>query len=99
PPLGTYEFVCEIPGHFQAGMFGFMGSGVAVGAPAGPPVPTGLYIITGVIVGLVVIAIALAFVVGKRRGDTDRMPPERLGYPEPKDPSDAAGRPPPPFHP
>ncbi len=98
PPLGTYEYVCEIPGHFQGGMFGFMGSGVAVGPPPGPPVPVGLYIITGVIVGLVVIAIVLGFVVGKRKGDRYEMPPERLGYPEPSDPSQT-GRPPPPFAP
>ncbi len=97
PPLGVYEFVCEIPGHFQAGMFGFMGSGVSVSGPAPPGVPVGLYIITGTIVGLVIIAIVLGFVVGQREGSKHEMPPERLGYAEPKTPADAPGRPPPPF--
>ena len=83
PPLGVYEYVCEIAGHFQSGMWGKMGSGVAVGGAAGPSVPTALYIITGVIVALVVIAIVLGFVVGKREGARHEMPPERLGYPEP----------------
>lgn len=98
PPLGTYEYVCEITGHFQAGMYGFMGSGVSVGAAPGPSVPFGLYIITGVIVGLVVIAIVLGFVIGKREGDRHEMPPERLGYPEPPGGSPPAGPsgPPPP---
>jgi plastocyanin len=87
PALGVYEFVCLEPGHFQAGMWGDMGSGVAVGPPAAPGIPVALYIIVGVIVTLVVIAIVLGFVVGKREGSKYEMPPERLGYPEPRDPT------------
>jgi plastocyanin len=86
PKLGTYEYVCEINGHFQGGMYGFMGSGVAVGPPPPPPIPVGLYIIVGVIVSLVVLAIVLGFVVGQREGARHEMPPERLGYPEPAPP-------------
>jgi plastocyanin len=95
PPLGVYEYVCTIAGHFQAGMWGKMGSGVAVGPPPGPSVPVALYIITGVIVALVVLAIVLGFIVGKREGARHEMPPERLGYPEPGAPPLPGGRSPP----
>jgi plastocyanin len=87
PAAGVYEFVCLQTGHFQAGMFGVMGSGIAVGPPGETPIPVALYIIVGVIVGLVVIAIVLGFVIGKREGSKYEMPPERLGYPEPRDPA------------
>ncbi len=33
---GVYEFICEEPGHFQAGMFGFLYVGVAPPAVAAP---------------------------------------------------------------
>ena len=88
PPLGTYQFLCMIDSHFQAGMSGILGSGVIVTQPTsstGPGAP--VFIITGVIVSLVVLAIVLGFVVGRRRGSTDEMPPERLGYPEPLAPA------------
>jgi plastocyanin len=84
PALGVYEYVCLEPSHFSSGMFGFFGSGVAPTGPAGPGAPVGVYIIAGVVVSLVVIALVLGFVVGKREGNTQVMPPERLGYPEPE---------------
>ena len=83
PALGIYEYVCEEPGHFPS-MSGLLGSGEAAGGLStnnGPGAP--VYIISGVIVGLVILALVLGFVVGKRRGSHDEMPPERLGYPEP----------------
>ena len=83
PPLGVYEFVCTQPGHFPS-MSGLLGSGEAPGSLStsnGPGAP--VFIISGVIVGLVVLALVLGFVVGKRRGAAEEMPPERLGYPEP----------------
>jgi len=84
PPFGIYEYVCLVAGHYQAGMRGFLGSGEpgssgSLSAPPGAPV----FIIGGTIAGLVVLAIVLGFVVGRRRGAHDEMPPERLGYPEP----------------
>jgi plastocyanin len=94
PPLGVYEYVCEIAGHFQAGMFGFMGSGVSVGTTTSTSVPTALYYITGGIAGLVVLAVVLGFVVGKREGARHEMPPERLGYPEPAPPAQNPPTPP-----
>lgn len=84
PPVGVYEYVCTQPGHFPS-MSGLLGSGEAPGSLStqnGPGAP--VYIISGVIVGLVVLALVLGFVVGKRRGAAEEMPPERLGYPEPK---------------
>jgi plastocyanin len=92
---GWYEFVCNESGHFQEGMYGFIAFGeplpsnLSVGvASVGPG--AAVFIIVGTIVALTVIAIVLGFVVGRRRGATDEMPPERLGYPEPKSPAEPA---------
>jgi plastocyanin len=84
PPFGEYEYVCTVAGHFQAGMRGFLGSGEHGSSAAsndGPGAP--VFIIGGTIAGLVVLALVLGFVIGRRRGSHDEMPPERLGYPEP----------------
>jgi plastocyanin len=92
---GWYEFVCTEPGHFQSGMYGFIAFGEAlptnltVSATNDGP-GAAVFIIVGTIVTLTVIAIVLGFVVGKRRGSTEEMPPERLGYPEPLVPSEPA---------
>ncbi|HXQ95209.1 MAG TPA: plastocyanin/azurin family copper-binding protein [Thermoplasmata archaeon] len=37
PKAGVYQFVCEIPGHFAAGMVGYLYVGVAPPAVAPPP--------------------------------------------------------------
>ena len=95
PGTGWYEFICTEAGHFTLGMYGFIAFGmnlpsnltVSSGVP-GPGIA--LFIIIGTIVALVVIALVLGFVVGKRRGAEMEMPPERLGYPEPP----LAGEPP-----
>lgn len=83
PPYGLYAYFCLVPGHFPT-MYGILGSGEAGGSGGisdGPGAP--VFIIGGTITTLVVVAIVLGFVVGKRRGSHDEMPPERLGYPEP----------------
>jgi uncharacterized cupredoxin-like copper-binding protein len=97
PGVGWYEFVCQEPGHFASGMYGFIAFGenlpgnlTVSTAPTGPG--AAVFIIIGTIVSLVVIAIVLGFVVGKRRGSEFEMPPERLGYAEPPM---APGTPPP----
>jgi plastocyanin len=84
-----YEFVCTEAGHFQNGMYGFIAFGIPVpsnltvtAASTDPGIA--VFIIVGTIVGLVVIALVLGFVVGRRRGDTYEMAPQRLGYPEPE---------------
>ncbi|HUI38110.1 MAG TPA: hypothetical protein VLY85_00605, partial [Thermoplasmata archaeon] len=88
PPYGLYEYVCTEPGHFPQ-MSGILGSGEAgstINVDTGPGAP--VFIIVGVITALVIIALVLGFVVGKRRGAHEEMPPERLGYPEPPAPVD-----------
>jgi hypothetical protein len=88
PGPGWYEFVCLEAGHFLEGMYGFVAFGMnlpsnlTVSAPAAGP-GTVVFIIIGTIVALVVVAIVLGFVAGRRRGSEFEMPPERLGYAEP----------------
>jgi plastocyanin len=99
PGVGWYEFVCTEAGHFQNGMYGFIAFGMnlpgnlSVTAANTDP-GAAVFIIVGTIVALTVIALVLGFVVGRRRGATYEMPPERLGYPEPQSPG--AGPPSPP---
>lgn len=66
PPLGTYEFFCEVPGHLQGGMVGLLYSGTSPSSSgsSGLPLSTEL-ILAGVGVGVIVIA--LVFVVVRRR--------------------------------
>jgi len=85
---GWYEFICTEAGHFTLGMYGFIAFGEALPAnltvSSGLPGPgAALFIIIGTIVSLVVIALVLGFVVGRRKGAQHEMPPERLGYAEP----------------
>lgn len=88
PGPGWYEFVCLEPGHFGSGMYGFIAFGMNLpgnltvsAASTGPG--AAVFIIVGTIAALVVLALVLGFVVGRRRGSEFEMPPERLGYPEP----------------
>ena len=88
PGPGWYEFVCTEPGHFASGMYGFIAFGMNL--PSNLTVSTGspgpgsaLFIIIGTIATLVVIALVLGFVAGRRQGAEHEMPPERLGYAEP----------------
>jgi plastocyanin len=91
PGPGWYEFVCTQGGHFTYGMYGFIAFGMNL--PSNLTVSSGLpgpgaaiFIITGSIASLVVIALVLGFVVGRREGAKHEMPPERLGYAEPRSP-------------
>ncbi len=99
PTVGEYQYVCLEPAHFTAGMWGILGSGEAgTGAGSAPYSGPGapVFIISGTITALVIIALVLGFVIGKRRGSSDEMPPERLGYPEPPvSPPLPGGAPPP----
>jgi uncharacterized cupredoxin-like copper-binding protein len=98
PGVGWYEFICTEPGHFQNGMYGFIAFGMnlpgnlTVTPTSTDPGPA-VFIIVGTIVALTVIALVLGFVVGRRRGSTYEMPPERLGYPEPEDAEPAPSSP------
>ena len=85
---GWYEFICTEGGHFALGMYGFIAFGMSLPSnltvTSGLPGPgAALYIIVGTIVTLVVIALVLGFVAGRRKGAQHEMPPERLGYAEP----------------
>ncbi len=100
PAYGEYEYVCLEPGHFNAGMFGFLGSGEP---GTGSTVATGpgwqVFAIVGGVASLVILTIVLAFVFGQREGTKHEMPPERLGYPEgPRPPADGEAPTPPQQH-
>jgi uncharacterized cupredoxin-like copper-binding protein len=101
PGVGWYEFVCTEPGHFTNGMYGFIAFGenlpanLTVSAASTDP-GAAVFIIVGTIVALVVIALVLGFVVGRRRGSAYEMPPQRLGYPEPEPAEQPASPPLPP---
>ena len=93
PGPGWYEFVCTEGGHFSLGMYGFIAFGMSLPSnltvTSGLPGPgAALYIIVGTIVTLVVIALVLGFVVGRRKGAEHEMAPERLGYSEPPAPGE-----------
>jgi uncharacterized cupredoxin-like copper-binding protein len=70
---GTYEYICTIPGHFAAGMFGFLYVGVPLPAP--PAVPSTAIVAgwalagAGAILGISVALAAGAAYVG-------RLPPK-----------------------
>lgn len=88
PPFGLYEYLCLASGHFAGGMWGILGSGEhgSSGGTANTGPGAGVFIISGTIAGLVVLALVLGFVIGRRKGAVHEMPPERLGYPEPPAP-------------
>ena len=69
---GVYMFICEEPGHFAAGMYGFLYVDVPLPSPATPT--TGIFLV-GILAGaggLVVVGIVLA-VIGSYGG---RFPPK-----------------------
>lgn len=77
---GVYEYICEIPGHFAAGMFGFLYVGVPV--PAAPAAPSTALVDTWVLVGsgaLVGVGVLIA-AVAAFSGRFPRSPPSHGGY-------------------
>ncbi len=59
---GVYEYACTVPGHFTAGMYGFLYVGVAV--PPAPPTPSNAVVEIPILAGSAVllgIGAALAF--------------------------------------
>lgn len=64
PAAGSYEFVCEIAGHFQAGMHGFVVSGTS-GTTSSSGLTTTELVAIGVVVVLVIVVVAVAIA---RRG-------------------------------
>ncbi len=84
---GWYEFVCNVSGHFQNGMYGFIAFGENLPSNLTTPSRTGVGVASsnpGLVVAigvLVVIALAFGYVVWRQRRAAYRMPP-----PHPKNP-------------
>ncbi len=66
---GIYQYICQIPDHFAAGMTGFLYIDVPLPAPQIPPstaiVQGGVLIGTGVLLGIGVVLVAAAALVGR----------------------------------
>ena len=76
PKHGVFWFVCTIPGHFQAGMYGFL----YVGSTPTPPttIPTQVNVLqVGIIAVSAVILGVAAFVLLAGMGERVRVPPPR----------------------
>jgi len=66
PAAGTYEFVCQVPTHFQSGMHGVLTSGTGSGSSSSTGLsPTTLYALVGL--GVVVVLVVVVLVL-RRRG-------------------------------
>lgn len=66
PAAGTYEFVCEIPGHFQSGMYGMLvstNSSPSSGSPS--PFTTTVWVVIAVVV--VVVGLGAGLAIARRR--------------------------------
>jgi uncharacterized cupredoxin-like copper-binding protein len=62
PKAGVYEYVCTVPGHFAAGMFGFLYVGVPVPPP--PPSPSTAIVEVPILVGsMVLLGVGLLLLV------------------------------------
>lgn len=81
---GWYEFVCNVTGHFQLGMFGFIAFGEDLPSNLTPPSHSGLGgpTLGSGIIALGGVVVILAAVVGlflwRRRRLSYRLPPEQL---------------------
>jgi uncharacterized cupredoxin-like copper-binding protein len=69
PKAGVYQFLCEIPGHFAAGMVGYLYVGVPAPTQSGPPsdalVAPILLVGAGALIGVGVVLAAAASLVGR----------------------------------
>lgn len=70
PPIGNYEYVCLVSGHFASGMHGELASGTS-GTGSGSAAPTALYALIAVVVVIVVALVGVMWVRSRRR----RAPP------------------------
>ena len=79
---GTYYFVCLVPGHFQAGMWGTLTEGnVAPSGSSGAPSLTASYLLFGVILA-VLVAVAVIFLLTRKRPPHSTSPPPTSGNSE-----------------
>lgn len=73
---GYYEYICTIPGHFDAGMFGFLYAGVPEPAPVVPVVVSSAIVQSEILIGggsLLGIGVVLAVAASI----TGRVPPSK----------------------
>jgi plastocyanin len=83
---GWYEFVCNVTGHFQNGMYGFIAFGENLPSNLTPPSRVGvggggISTIDGAIIVVVVLGVILGFVLLRRRRSRSRAPPGRVERP------------------
>lgn len=83
---GWYEFVCNVSGHFQNGMYGFIAFGENL--PSNLTVPSRVGLgggsispIDAAVIGAVLLVLVLSFVVWWRRRSAPRMPPPTVRHP------------------
>lgn len=74
PPVGTYEFVCLSPGHFQLGMHGTLVSGTSGGGGSSSSISPLVLALIAVLV-VVVVAIAVVLMVRRRKSPPAATPP------------------------
>jgi len=82
---GWYEFVCNVTGHFQLGMYGFIAFGEDLPSNltpsnhsglGGPSLGSGIIAVAG---GVLILAVVVALLIWRRRRLAYRLPPEQLG--------------------
>ncbi len=84
PAAGTYEYVCEVPGHFQSGMHGVLTVGPAASSSSSPSGLTTLDIALIALAVVVIIAVVLVVALrgrGRRPPATPAAPPPTEGSP------------------
>jgi uncharacterized cupredoxin-like copper-binding protein len=79
PTAGWYEFVCNVSGHFQNGMYGFIAFGESLPSNLTPPSRIGLgggsfTPVDAVVTGGLVVLIVLGVVVWRRQRSPPQMP-------------------------
>jgi hypothetical protein len=85
---GWYEFVCNVSGHFQDGMYGFIAFGENLPSNLTPPSRTGVgggltfSPLDAAVIAVFVLALALVYFVWWRRRSARRMSPASGLHPE-----------------
>jgi uncharacterized cupredoxin-like copper-binding protein len=78
---GWYEFVCNVSGHFQDGMYGFIAFGENLPSNLTPPARTGVgggltfSPLDAAVIAVVVLALAIGYFLWSRRRSARRIPP------------------------
>jgi uncharacterized cupredoxin-like copper-binding protein len=75
---GYYEFICTIPGHFLAGMFGFLYAGVPTPAPPAAAVVSTAIVQSEVLIGGGTL-LGIGVILSAAASITGRIPPSKPG--------------------